>query len=810
MAAQITRQNHYVPIWYQRRFTPDGVPSMFYLDSDPRTFVLPDRRVIVGKNVTPRSPKSCFWSEDLYTTRFGGRLNDEVERKLFGVIDNKGARAFTAFSSGDMRAMHDNFHSFFEYLSAQKLRTPKGLDWIKAQYPSLTQLDLMLEMQSLRGMFCTLWLESAREVVSAEKSDVKFILTDHPVTAYNRDYPPGAAACRYPHDPSIGLNGTQSLCPLDADHCLIMTNVAFAKTPDRVNPKETRENARYAGQTISRTDALIRTRHLGRDEVICVNYILKTRARQFIAASNKEWLFPEEHESRPWREIGKVLLPPSNELWHFGGEIIIGHTDGSSQFQDEHGRNHSHEHLRKTSSSSRLKPNNFCGCGSGRPYKKCCSGVPHDERPPWDLFSIRERNLMFANAVLNILGLNKGKTWDDVRRDMSDEQVRQIHEVLGALWPRDTNVAQLLPRPDNRVSRAIFAGIIDPRTVGATVIGWLIYFDEIVFLNPFINPSYVRPEYSPIDSPGQHKAQTLRNVMLLLNVMPFIDAGVLHMVPDPSDVNADFRTVMWDMASARSEMRKPDQKGFEDVRKLAEDDFKRSLFRLSDSSLKRMIEDFRPNLDGISADDVVEYMKSLQEKDPLALLQPINPDGELQMTRGISLEVALFIAQLTGSAIYTDLDEYWQQLQAHAMAAGTMPDPRCAPIVEGLRTVSLTVDGDPNTIRQLRWSDQWEATRDAMRRAFNATRQLGEAPIQRAIMEKLARDVQQSAHKMKSSWRDLEASSQYLSQMRYHIHSSFPRGGFWHRTVQRLLITFGRPKYDSTVWLAMRIKRDDS
>jgi hypothetical protein len=71
---------------------------------------------------------------------------------------------------------------------------------------------------------------------------------------------------------------------------------------------------------------------------------------------------------------------------------------------------------------------------------------------------------------------------------------------------------------------------------------------------------------------------------------------------------------------------------------LAEDDFKRSLFRLPDSSLKRMIEDFRPNLDGISADEVVEYMKSLQEKDPLALLQPINPDGEIQMTRGISLE----------------------------------------------------------------------------------------------------------------------------------------------------------------------------
>jgi hypothetical protein len=161
------------------------------------------------------------------------------------------------------------------------------------------------------------------------------------------------------------------------------------------------------------------------------------------------------------------------------------------------------------------------------------------------------------------------------------------------------------------------------------VIGWLIYFDEIVFLNPFTNPSYIKPEFSPIDSPGQHKAQTLRNVMLLLNVMPFIDAGVLHMVPDPADVNADFRTIMWSMAKERSEVRKPDAKGFEDVRKLAEDDLRRSMFRLSDSSLKRKVKDFESDLDRTGVEDVVAYMKPLQAADPLALLQPIDAGGSL-------------------------------------------------------------------------------------------------------------------------------------------------------------------------------------
>ena len=87
---------------------------------------------------------------------------------------------------------------------------------------------------------------------------------------------------------------------------------------------------------------------------------------------------------------------------------------------------------------------------------------------------------MFLNAVVDILGLNKGKSWTDVRRELSDAQVKRIHEVLQAGWPKDSNIVELLPRPDKRVWRAAYVGLVDPRTVEASVTGWLAYFDEIV------------------------------------------------------------------------------------------------------------------------------------------------------------------------------------------------------------------------------------------------------------------------------------------------------------------------------------------
>ena len=53
---------------------------------------------------------------------------------------------------GDLEKIHSLFQRFFECLDAQRLRTPKGLDWIRSKYPALTQQELMLEMQRLRQM----------------------------------------------------------------------------------------------------------------------------------------------------------------------------------------------------------------------------------------------------------------------------------------------------------------------------------------------------------------------------------------------------------------------------------------------------------------------------------------------------------------------------------------------------------------------------------------------------------------------------------------------------------------------------------
>jgi len=225
-------------------------------------------------------PKDCFCEHDLYATHVGTILNDEVEKYLFGSIDVRGAKAVRAFADGDPCAMHDSFQDFFEYLDAQKLRTPKGLDWIKSRYPALNQLQLMREMQGLRLMHCTMWAEGVREIVSAEESDVKFIVTDHPVTVYNAALPPTSPECSHPGDPLIELVGSQTIFALDANTCLILTHLENAQEPRAANLTAPRTHARYRGQSLVRTDAFIRKRKLSRDQVIAINHLLKSCARR--------------------------------------------------------------------------------------------------------------------------------------------------------------------------------------------------------------------------------------------------------------------------------------------------------------------------------------------------------------------------------------------------------------------------------------------------------------------------------------------------------------------------------------------------
>lgn len=801
MADQVTRNNHYVPQWYQRGFLAPGQSQLHYLDMSPEQMVLPDGRTVPMKAVHKWGPKNCFYEYDLYSTHFGTVVNDEVEKFLFGSIDDRGAEAVRAFASGDSSAMHNAFQDFFEYLDAQRLRTPKGLDWIRSRYPSLNQLQLMVEMQGLRFIHCTMWTEGVREIVSAEQSDVKFIVSDHPVTVYNAATPPNVLQCTYPEDPFIEWIGTQTIFVLDANNCLILTHLEYAKGRHEANLTAPRTHARYRGESLVRTDAFIRTRKLARGEVIAINHLLKSRARRYLAASNKEWLHPEQSFTGAWQDIAHVLLP-RDDLWRFGGETYVGYADGSTQYQDAFGRTSgAHEYLQRKKRKTDLGANDACGCGSGRKFKNCCRDLSQADRPTWDVYGIRERNLMFCFAVQDILGLKFGKTWVDVRRDLSDEQVKSIHEKFGSLWPGDTDLSELLPRARKDTFRAVYLGVSDPRTVVSTVLGWLPYFDQVVLAHPFINPLRIKPEFSPTKSASKHKAQTLKNVFLLLLLEPYIRAGYVHLIPDPGDFNPQFGMSALQMAEQRTAGWTPDRKSMGGLKAIADDDHQRLIRQLPDSSLRSLLRKHMPEASVGEVDAVIADMKSELAADPFALLQPIKPGEESAQFlyfKGYSLESAMYLASLTGSAIYTDVVAHWQQLHSHAQRVSGASSTVWTPVEDSLRAADFPIDMNVESIKEVLQAGRFGSMKGVLRR-------LAEVVQQQHVESQpdvIALQLTKAARVMQSEWASMPSRLRLTGR----AELSIPAGGFERNDVRRLLLTFGRAKSVRPIPFAMLIK----
>lgn len=605
-----------------------------------------------------------FYERDLYSTFFGAEVNDEIEQNLFGPIDDNGSKAVRAFITDDQSQWHHNFQDLFTYLDAQKLRTPKGLDWIKSKYPELTQLQLMVEMQSLRTIHCTLWAEGVRELVSAENSDIKFIVSDHPVTVYNYACPPDSELCGYPNDPDIALKGSQTIFPLDKNRCLILTNLEYAQDSDNVNPLDQRTNAIRMRSSMVNTIEFINTRKLNANEVTQINHIIKSRAKSSVAAGKEEWLYPENHVTCDWLALRHVLLPPSGELHRYGGEIFAKFEDGSVHYQDAFGRTTpQNEYLNKNIDESQIGRNDLCGCGSGRKYKSCCRNVQSDLRTTWNVASIRERNLAFCNCIRDVLGLNRGKTWLDVRRNLSNNQISEIYGFYSRLWPRETDIYSLLPKPDGKF-RGLYTGPLDVRTIGVNALPIASVFDEFLIETPIINPNNIRPEFSPTESPSKYKYQALKDFLFMLQIEPFIGLGLVNLIPDPSEFDIELMRAMMEMARGRSKAEEVlcERDYRLQFRMMTEDLLNSIAMMPRKSKIQTLMSGF--GLDKETATQIIEELERKAEASPLVMLQRMDDEGGgqfIQARMGPNYEMALLMAQVTGSVLVTDSGSRWQE-----------------------------------------------------------------------------------------------------------------------------------------------------
>ncbi len=783
-----TRKNHYVPEWYQKGFWESGKSKLAYLNLMPETFTRSDGSTGYKPALHNSPPARAFVQEHLYSTFFGTSVNDEIERKLFGDIDTRGAKAVRAYVGGDPVECHQNFESLFEYIDIQKLRTPKGLAWLKAQYPSLSQNELMEEMQAIRMMHCTIWKEGVREIVSAEDSEVKFILSDHPVTVFNSAESPASKTCIYPGDPGIELKGTQTLFPLDRNHCLILTNLEFAEDPT-CNPIQKRTFARRFGNSKVWTDAFIRSRKLTADQVGKVNQIVRSRSHRFVAAGDEDWLPEPVVDEREWKELGKVLLPSSSELFGFGGEMFMRYESGDVYYQDAFGRTEKErEFLKKKTIEGEIKSRDACGCGANKAFDECCKPKPIHLRPAWDHLSIRERNLMLFRGIENILELRRGQDWKEVRRAMTDEKISKIYSVYEALWPLDTDLLGLLPKPDG-TARAVYTGVLHPSKIVQTGLGSSLLFGELLIQHPFVNPRTVNDEFNPVKNPQTHHQEVLKSLIFFMQVMPLVEIGLVNLFPDPRDFDCHLRTQTMHLAEERWRVLGPLMQDDSGMKTLAEEESKRSLYQLSDESQRARIKQASPEFTDDQIEKLVEVIKRMREEDPYAALQDGThmkgeDGGQLIMLKlAPNFEMAMYVAQATGAAIITDHSTRWQEILFTIRMRGGIPIHHLTELADAIQTSQISIPQHSGEILKWWLEGQPQPHNSIFRDAFRYLSRVDAKGVKPNFEQHLNAQFGKAHYEYETAIRKAN-----LIRCDARIQCAFPKGGIYDSTITRLLL----------------------
>jgi hypothetical protein len=470
-----------------------------------------------------------------------------------------------------------------------------------------------------------------------------------------------------------------------------------------------------------RTDRIIRSRRLNDIEVSTINRVLKARAQRYIAAGSREWLYPEKVMTGSWVDLATTLLPPHNELWNFGGETFVGYKDGSVHYQDAFGRTEKEREVLKKVPPKALAPAEPCGCGSGYPYRVCCGSRPSALRPSWTERSIRERNMIFERGIRSILGIDKGKDWVAVRRELTEEQIKEVYFLYEALWPLETDLLSLLPKPDGR-PRAVYTGSLHPASIVEFAMGASLYFGELIVQSPILHSGTIAEKLRPTEHPSSYHLEFLKSVTFFLNIMPLVDAGLINLIPDPWTFDHHLRQETMAMADARIGALNFSLDDEPRLKELAGLDLLRDVLMWPREAQEAQLHRNFPDLNEPAFAELWRRLENLKEEDALTALQEGVFDGgekrgQLRMMQmGSNFEMAMYLAQATGAAIVTDSAFRWKEILLAARPRVGAPPARLHRLAGKIADATFLFPDDPDRIVGL----ARDGTLDAYPKLFRA------------------------------------------------------------------------------------------
>jgi hypothetical protein len=416
---------------------------------------------------------------------------------------------------------------------------------------------------------------------------------------------------------------------------------------------------------------------------------------------------------------------------------------------------------------------------------------------------------MLQNGIANVLELNSGKDWIQIRRELTDDKISKIYSLYEALWPLETDLLALLPKPDG-VARAVYTGSIHPSSITDFALAAPLYFGELIVAHPFIHSGIMKKEYRPTENPKSYRQDFLKTIMFFLNVMPLEDLGLVNLIPDPCDFDFHLREQMMRMAQARSTGLRIDPKNEPRLQKRMEEDNRRSIMLMAPDAMRRQFRKLMPHLDEAQIEAAMRYTERERELDPLAVLQEGSLEGgkgggQMNMFKLVpNFEMTMYLAQATGACIVTDSPVRWTEVKRAIRQRFKAATPGLATLVGDIERSKFAFPQNVTDVVAAALNKTGAGYPDLLRDLF---RYLSKLEERGAKPNREAQLVGRFAKTHSAAQDALRKSGIPLKDGR--ISCVFPPGGVQDNTVNRLLLMSSSERHLSSVPMAFFIEPAD-
>lgn len=411
--------------------------------------------------------------------------------------------------------------------------------------------------------------------------------------------------------------------------------------------------------------------------------------------------------------------------------------------------------------------NQLCPCGSGSKYKRCCQikGIDPGRISYGEWIrnlSIRGKNILFVNKIAEALNLDKVPNeiksfWDFVgllKRAITPRAVREIHLAIPELWPDGEDLTRCLEQEKNNYSGLFLGSYLFDVTVNL-LNRHAMYNQSIILIDPFHDPRVIAPKYNPIENPEEHITTTFHYVLLWLQLMPWIEAGIVKIIRNPGDFNYELRKSTFELSNQKVEKYPELQKALENQERPPEfEEFFKESYTLAYSD-DFWVDKIRGNKE-LSEEFVRDFFKTKREQS-LYYVDTKSKSQLLFWSTGTNYEMGKYICEKTNSHIITDFSYRWLEM-AHDRKINDVEIDAWATFAKAFQESPIKhLDGLVfNDLLRIRNDGYLEGMRAFLRRAWSASSS-GEA-FSKNDVENLSAELIGQIDAADAEWAKIDAN----------------------------------------------------